>query len=230
MTSHAPTQKPCTLDIIDLGHADYEKTLKLQYSLQNRRRQGKVQDTVLIAEHPPTITFGVREGINRLVADRNFLKEAGIELVHTNRGGGATAHNPGQVVCYPILDLTRRSMRVDDYISTLEDIGVCLLEKLCVSAKRREGFPGLWVGASDGEGTAHVKKIASIGIHLSGMVTAHGIAINIQNDLSIFDHIVPCGMDGVSLTSVREVTGLEQDMGEVRRLLEGCVRKYLALG
>ena len=117
---------------------------------------------------------------------------------------------------------------MDEYISILEDIGVCLLEKLGVTAMRREGFPGLWVEVAGGEGSFLLKKIASIGIHLSGMVTSHGMAINIQNDLSIFDHIVPCGIEGISLTSVKEETGTEHDMGKVRKILAGCVKDHLA--
>jgi len=228
MTSRKPTSKPAPLEIMDLGHAGYEKILKLQYSVQSMRRQGKVKDTVLVVEHPPTITFGVREGINRLAVGKKELEKRGIALVKTNRGGGATAHNPGQVVCYPILDLQERSLSVDEYVASLEDIGISLLERLGVHALRREGFPGLWVQAFGGEGTALWKKIASIGIHLSGMVTAHGMAMNIQNDLSIFNHIVPCGIEGISLTSVREETGREYDMQEVKRILGECVRGRLA--
>jgi lipoate-protein ligase B len=187
-----------------------------------------VKDTVLLVEHPPTITLGRREEINTIAADRETLGRLGITLVETDRGGGATAHNPGQLVVYPIIDLGRRSMPVDVYIHLLEDVGLCLLKRLDVTADRREGFPGLWVG--DGGGRGPIKKIASIGIHLAGMVTAHGMAINIQNDLSIFAHIVPCGLEGVSLTSVKEVTGIDHDMGEVKGLLAGCVKGRLAPG
>lgn len=228
MTSHKPISKSASLEIIDLGHAEYEKILKLQYNLQNKRRQGKVEDTVLVVEHPPTITFGVREDINLLAVDRNTLEERGIALVKTNRGGGATVHSPGQIVCYPILDLQRRSLRVDEYVALLEDIGIRLLEKLGVIAHRRKGFPGLWVKASSGDDAIPWRKIASIGIHLAGMVTAHGMAINIQNDLAMFNYIIPCGIEGVSMTSVRVETGTEHDMAEVKRLLVECVRERLA--
>jgi len=188
-----------------------------------------VKDTVLLVEHPPTITLGRREEINTLAVDREALGRMGIELVTTNRGGGATAHNPGQIVIYPILDLNKRSMHVDEYIHLLEEIGICLLERLGVQAERREGFPGLWVRDGDG-GTGPIKKIAAIGIHLAGMVTSHGMAINIANDLSIFSHIVPCGLEGVTLASVKEVTGTNHDMAEVKRLLVGCVKNNLAPG
>ena len=226
MTSHKPASEGVSIEIVDLGHAEYEEILRLQYSLQKRRRQGKVRDTVLIVEHPPTITFGVREGINSLLTDRSALEQRGITFVQTDRGGGATAHNPGQVVCYPILDLQRRSMQVDEYVHALEDIGMDLLERLGVNAERREGFPGLWVKTSGGAGT--MKKIASIGIHLSGMVTSHGVAININNDLEIFSHIIPCGIKGVALTSVKQLTSKEHDMEKVKKLLQECVKDRLS--
>jgi lipoate-protein ligase B len=185
---------------------------------------------VLVVEHPPTITFGVREDINLLAVDRKVLGKRGVALVKTNRGGGATVHSPGQIVCYPILDLQRRSLRVDEYIALLEDIGIRLLEKLGVTAHRREGFPGLWVKASSGDDAIPYRKIASIGIHLAGMVTAHGMAVNIRNDLAMFNYIIPCGIDGVSMTSVREETGTEHDMAEVKRLLVECVKEHLTPG
>jgi len=230
MSSRTTLSEDASVQVIDLGHADYRETLRLQYSLQNERRQGKVKDTLLLVEHPPTITLGLREEINTLAVDRESLDYMGVDLVSTNRGGGATAHNPGQLVIYPIVDLNKRSMHVDEYVHLLEDIGICLLERLGVQAKRREGFPGLWVGDSGGEGPDSMKKIASIGIHLAGMVTSHGMAINIANDLFIFSHIVPCGLEGISLTSVKEVTGIDHDMNEVKRLLVGCVNSRLAPG
>ena len=119
------------------------------------------------------------------------------------RGGGATAHNPGQLVFYPIVHLQELRLGVNEYVRTLEAIGIELLAGLGVRERRRKGFPGLWVGQ---------RKIASVGVRVSRFVTCHGMAINIQNDLSIFNFMVPCGLDGVVMTSAQRETGKTYDM------------------
>ena len=141
-----------------------------------------------------------------------------IDVVDIRRGGGTTAHNPGQLVFYPILHLQQLNLGISEYIRELESIGVELLEQLGVHAERQKGFPGLWIGT---------KKIASIGVRVSKFITFHGMAINIQNDLSIFEFITPCGLDDVKMTSVLKETGKRHSMSQVKeRLSQLLIRHF----
>jgi lipoate-protein ligase B len=198
------------LDIRDCRLAEYRAVLDLQQQLQEQRRAGSIGDTLLIVEHPPVITLGARRSANRLLVSDEELAHQNIDVVEIRRGGGATAHNPGQLVFYPILHLQELRLGVNEYVRTLEAIGIELLDGLGVRSDRRKGFPGLWVGQ---------RKIASIGVRVSRFVTCHGMAINIQNDLSIFNAIVPCGLDGVTMTSAQQETGKSWDMATVKRQL-----------
>ena len=205
------------LDVRDCGVAPYRDVLALQESLRDRRREGEVPDTVLIVEHPPVITLGARTSANRLLVEAEELSRRGIAVVEIRRGGGATAHNPGQLVFYPILHLHGLGMDVGTYVRTLEAIGIDLLNRLGVASERRKGLPGLWVGA---------RKIASVGVRVSRFVTCHGMAINVRNDLSLFDCMIPCGLDGVEMTSVQKETGKAHDMGRVKIELGALLRRY----
>ena len=209
------------LDVRDCGVAPYRDVLALQESLRDRRREGEVPDTVLIVEHPPVITLGARTSANRLLVEAEELSRRGIDVVEIRRGGGATAHNPGQLVFYPILHLHGLGMDVGTYVRTLEAIGIDLLNRLGVTSERRKKLPGLWVGQ---------RKIASVGVRVSRFVTCHGMAINVQNDLSLFDCMIPCGLDGVDMTSVQKETGKVHDMGRVKIELDALLRRYLGHG
>jgi lipoate-protein ligase B len=206
---HRPQACSC-LCVRDCGLAEYRQVLALQQELQERRRIGEVGDTVLIVEHPAVITLGARKTANRLLVDPAELARRGIDVVEIRRGGGATAHNPGQLVFYPIVHLQDLRLGVNEYMRTLEAIGIELLGGLGVESTRRKGFPGLWVGE---------RKIASIGVRVSRFVTSHGMALNIQNDLNIFNCMVPCGLDGVVMTSARKETGRTYDMGQIKEQL-----------
>ncbi len=207
------------LHIIDCGLANYREVLQLQHQLREKRHRGEIPDTVLIVEHSPVITLGARQSINKLLADRKDLAQKYIDVVDIRRGGGTTAHNPGQLVLYPILNLQELNLGISEYIRELESIGTKLLEQLDVQAKRRKGFPGLWVGA---------KKIASIGVRVSKFITYHGMAINIQNDLSIFDFITPCGLDGVEMTSVLKETGKRCSINQVKEGLSQLLIRHFS--
>ena len=198
------------LHIIDCGLADYRDVLQQQHQLCKERQQGKIPNTVLITEHPPVITLGARQSANKLLASRSDLAQQNIDVVDIRRGGGTTAHNPGQLVFYPILYLPDLGLGISEYIRKLEAIGIELLEQLNVKTQRRKGFPGLWVND---------RKIASIGVRVSKFVTYHGMAININNDLSIFDYLIPCGLENVKMTSVLNETGKKHPMNEVKSCL-----------
>jgi lipoate-protein ligase B len=209
------------LTVQDCGLAKYREALALQQRLQQERRAGRIEDTVLIVEHPPVVTLGARKSANRLLVNQDELTRQGIELVEIRRGGGVTAHNPGQLVFYPILNLQQLGLSVNEYVRALESVGIDLLGGLRVIAGRRQGLPGLWVGE---------KKIASIGVRVSRAVTCHGMAINIQNELGIFDLLVPCGLDGVEMTSVEKETGRTNDMRRIKERLTLLLQRYFGRG
>ena len=202
--------KTCSLRICDCGLVDYKPILQLQLDLCKKRKIDQIPNTVLIVEHNPVITLGARSSFNKLLVEKEQLAEKQIEVVEIRRGGGSTAHNPGQLVFYPIVDLRQLNLGVGEYVRSLEAIGIELLEQLDVSSNRRKGFPGLWVGE---------QKIASIGVRVKKSITFHGMAININNDLSIFDTMIPCGLDGVEMTSVEKQIGKKSDMNDVKKNL-----------
>ncbi len=203
------------LQVCDLGLISYAEALARQQELAQRRHEDRTGDTVLIVEHPPVITLGARASENRLLAEPGELERRGIALVQVRRGGGTTAHNPGQIVFYPILRLKGLRLGVNEYIRSLESVGIALLQSVGVSAERRKGYPGLWI---DG------RKIASIGVQVKRWITMHGMAINVNNDLSIFEAMVPCGIDGVRMTSVQNETGRAADLPALKqRLGELCM-------
>lgn len=208
------------LEIRDSGLADYREILQIQHILCEKRARGEIPNTVMIVEHPAVITFGARQSRNKLLASREDLTQRKIDLVNIRRGGGTTAHNPGQLVFYPILSLKQLQLGISEYIRELETIGVELLRQLDVDATRRKGLPGLWV---------EDRKIASIGVRVSKLTTYHGMAINIQNDLSIFDLIVPCGLDNVEMTSVLKETGKRHSMARVKEQLAKLLTTHFSV-
>ncbi|UCF43034.1 MAG: lipoyl synthase [Planctomycetota bacterium] len=208
-----------SLQIRDCGLADYREVLQLQHDLREKRVLCQIPDTVLIAEHTPVITLGAKQSANKLLAEPSELTRQGIDVVDIRRGGGATAHNPGQVVFYPILSLKDLGIGINEYIRELEAIGSELLEQLGIRCQRRKGLPGLWV---------EKRKIASIGVRVSKSVTYHGMAINIQNDLSIFDFFVPCGLNGVKMASVLKETSKHHSMSEIKQKLGQLLTKHFS--
>lgn len=211
-------EKQHSLRILDMGLADYRLVLAKQMALQEQRKAQTIADTVLVVEHPPVITLGARASANRLLVPEQTLNKQGIDLVRVRRGGGGTAHNPGQLVFYPILNLQERHWGISEYISILEAIGIDLLADLGVQAGQKTGERGLWVGSC---------KIASIGVRISRSVTHHGMAINIKNDLRIFEYLVPCGLDGVIITSAQRETGKQYTMQGVKQKLIKLLNNYV---
>jgi len=180
----------------------YGQALSLQLELCAQRQADEINNTVLIVEHPPVITLGARKTENKLKTNAEQIIACGVEVLTVGRGGGTTAHNPGQLVFYPIIKLKSLGLGVTEYIRQLEGIGIALLAELGITTQRRKGYPGLWVGQ---------KKIASIGVQIKKWVTFHGMAINLDNDLAIFNHIIPCGLNGVMMTSAQQETGRPVD-------------------
>ncbi len=214
----AQTQSTEDPVFIDCGTIAYAEALELQFLLQKERTEKTIPNVYLLLEHPPVITMGARKADNKLLTQPEEMREMGIHLEQIRRGGGATSHNPGQLVIYPIIDLRSLGFRVVPYVHYLEQIGMELMARYGIVCDRRKGFPGLWV---DGE-----RKIASIGVQINVGVTMHGIAINLNNDLSIFGHIIPCGLEGVVMTSVEREAGGEVfiDMQEAKEFaVKSCI-------
>jgi lipoic acid synthetase len=236
--SMAEKIKNHSLCVRDCGLVDYREVLQTQHELRDQRREGKIPNTVLIVEHHPVITLGARQSANKLLANQEDLAKQHIDVVDIRRGGGTTAHNPGQLVFYPILHLQELGLGITEYIRKLETIGIELLEQLGVRTNRRKGFPGLWVLHEKSKtenlhrtpygGKSEIYKIASIGVRVSKSITYHGMAINIQNDLSIFDLLVPCGLDGVEITSVLKETGKHRSMSELKQNLSKLLIKHFS--
>ncbi|MFA5291875.1 MAG: lipoyl synthase [Phycisphaerae bacterium] len=192
------------INIIDCGIKDYNTVLAMQEKAMLALQTEAGEEVIFIVEHPPVITLGARNSANKLLKDSDAIEQAGIEIIQIRRGGGSTAHNPGQIVIYPIINLKKHSLGVSDYVRLLEKIGIEFLAELGVKSETKKGFPGLWI---------ENRKIASIGVQIKKWITFHGIAININNDLSIFDFIIPCGLDNVIMTSAEKELRLRQGYG-----------------
>jgi lipoate-protein ligase B len=189
------------------GQVPYLEGVELQSRLRERRQAGEIPDSLLLLEHPPTYTKGRRSERADLPMGEEWYWSQGIEVHGTSRGGRVTYHGPGQLVGYPI-------MRVGDVIAFLRRIEWAIITALAdegVEAEVREGLTGVWVGE---------RKIGSIGLHVSRGVSMHGFAVNVDCDLQPFEWIVPCGIDGVRMTSLYLATGLTDRMG--------CFRKRVA--
>jgi lipoyl(octanoyl) transferase len=179
--------------VVHLGQMEYREAYALQERVRSARQDERVPDTMLLLEHPPVYTRGRRTGPGELPMGEDWYRAQGIDVVDVDRGGRVTYHGPGQLVGYPIM----RTADVLAFVRTMEQAIVSALAEEGVEARVRtpEGadFTGVWAGES---------KIASIGVHVARGVTTHGFAVNVQNDLQPFEWVVPCGLEGVHMTSL----------------------------
>jgi lipoyl(octanoyl) transferase len=191
-----------------LGLVPYTAALDLQKSLVEERRAGRIPDTLLLLEHPPVITLGVKlaDARTHIVAPPELLAARGVEVVETGRGGDVTYHGPGQLVAYPILDLKPDRQDVHRYVRDLEAVMIGLCAAYGVAANRIAGLSGTWVGE---------RKIGAIGVRISRWITSHGLAFNVSTDLSFFDLIVPCGIADKGVTSLSLEVGRHVSTDEV---------------
>lgn len=178
-----------------LGEKPYEEVWAWQEQVRTSMLQRPQNGRVLLVQHPPTISIGRGESGENLSQGKEELIRAGFDVVETNRGGKVTYHGPGQLVAYPIIHLASHQLGVRDYVYLLEQTMIDSLGRVGVTAHRRDGFPGVWVG---------IRKIGSIGIHIRKQVSIHGLALNISPNLSHFDVITPCGISGVQMTSAEQ--------------------------
>lgn len=180
--------------VTDLGRRGYGEVLELQRRLCRARQSGALaDDLLLLVEHDPVVTLGRGTKETSLPIPPDAIRQRGVEVFEVERGGDVTFHGPGQLVGYPILDLTHHRQDLHWYLRAVEEALIDALGTLGIPAERRPGLTGVWTRG---------RKIASIGIHVKQWVTFHGFALNVSTDLSFFDLIVPCGIDGVTMTSV----------------------------
>ncbi|HEY3746485.1 MAG TPA: lipoyl(octanoyl) transferase LipB [Gemmatimonadaceae bacterium] len=186
---------------VPLGRVAYEEALELQRHIARDRITGALpQDVLLLVEHPPVVTLGRASKGKHLIASPEFLRSKGVELFEVERGGDVTFHGPGQLVGYPIVDLKRHRLDLHWYLRKIEESLINTLADYDIIAERNPSFTGVWTKG---------KKIASIGVHARDWVTWHGFALNVTTDLSYFDLMVPCGIDGVVMTSIARELGTE---------------------
>ncbi len=189
---------------------EYEETLQLQETIREQRWQGKGGELLLLLQHPPVYTIGVRPALDNLLSPLKELKEKGIKVIRTNRGGDITFHGPGQLVAYPILSLSRFRLDIPSYVRSLEEVVIHLLEDYGLKGERVPDYPGVWV---DG------KKIAAVGINIKKGIAIHGFALNVNTDLDYFTNIHPCGIQGCTVTSLHVLLGYQPPLLEVMERL-----------
>lgn len=229
------------ISVLQLGTVDYRTALRLQQKLVGLRQEGRVGDVLLLLEHTPVITLGRNAKAQNIVASRELLAQRGVEVFECDRGGDVTFHGPGQLVAYPIFDLrglpsksgTRKTMGIIEFVRGLEEVLIRACADYGIPTKRISGLTGVWTngypiaprpatpGSPDESSTFNPPeaKIAALGIHVSRGVTSHGVALNVQTDLSFFHLIIPCGIASKPVTSMAKELGRELPILEVAHAL-----------
>lgn len=186
------------LEVRHLGVMPYDDAWTLQKEIARRRITGETpHDVLLLVEHPPVVTLGRSTKPGHLLAGAEVLAAAGVALREVERGGDVTVHEPGQLVAYPIVDLKRHRQDLHWYLRQVEEAVIVALRAFGLETTRVPGLTGVWIDDASGR-----RKLASIGVHARDWVTWHGVALNVVNDLTTFRFTVPCGIDGVTMTTV----------------------------
>lgn len=199
-----------TLTYCDLGFIEYKKAWDLQKNIFNLRNEGSVTDILFLLEHPNTYTLGKTADKQHLISNEDYLEKNKFSVFEIDRGGDITYHGPGQIVGYPIINLTDWKQDTHKYLRALEEVIINTCNELGITAERNQKYTGVWVND---------KKIAAIGIKVSRWITMHGFAFNINTDLSFFGGIIPCGITDKEVTSLKNELGKEQDISLVKSLL-----------
>ena len=196
------------------GLADYAESLELQRDLARARVSGDLSDDLLILlQHPRVITLGRGASESNIKATAALLDQRGVELHEVERGGDVTYHGPGQLVGYPIIDLTHHKQDLHWYLRQLEEVLIRALAVFGIVGSRVAGYTGVWV---------ENRKIASIGVHVTRWVTFHGFALNVSTDLSNFELIVPCGIEAVHMTSIEKEAGRSCSVADAAQQVAEC--------
>ena len=194
------------IDILNLGIKPYKEVWDLQKELVEKRRNGQINDTLILVEHEPVYTLGKN-------ADENHILQHSpqdVKTYHTERGGDVTFHGPGQLVGYPILDLHNYKKSISWYMRSLEQLIIDTLAEYGITAERKVGLTGVWVGD---------EKIAALGVRVTRWVTMHGFALNVTPDLIYYSSIIPCGIFEYGVTSMAKLVTNEITVNSVKRVL-----------
>lgn len=204
-------QTPRPLNVKRLGRLRYAEGLDLQARLVKERQTGAIPDTLLLLEHHPVFTLGRNARRENVLFPDEALRQKGYDVFEAGRGGDVTYHGPGQVVGYPIIDLSPDRKDVHRYVRELEAVMIRCCADFGIEAGRVDGLTGAWVGE---------QKVGAIGVRISRWVTSHGFALNVGTDLSAFDLIVPCGIQDRGVTSLERLVGRPIPLGDVMDRLE----------
>ena len=199
-----------------LGRVSYAEAVELQHAVRDGVRHGEGPERFLLLEHPHVYTLGRNADGGDVLAGPEWLRARGIEVAECNRGGQVTYHGPGQLVGYPVINLSPDRRDIRRYVRDLQEVLIRTLAEYGVEARpgEEQAFIGVWVEES---------KIASIGVHLSRWITTHGFALNVSTDLSYFEGIIPCGLDQVDMTSIERLTGKAPTLSEIAAV---CARHF----
>src|SRR5919108_273712 len=205
--------------VLNLGRVPYVEAWELQRSLAGAVSQGAIPDTVMLLEHPPVVTLGRRTEPGEL----HIPEGADVEIVETDRGGKSTYHAPGQLICYPIFDLTRHGQDVKRYCRDLEEALIRTLAPFGLEATRIEGLTGIWLERPP-------RKIASIGIHVAKWITTHGYALNVDLDTAPFTQwITACGLEDAQFTTITQELARPVSVDEVRPVAVAALAEVFGL-
>jgi len=210
----------------DLGLVDYQDALDYQLQLfnqiidiklKNRKNNTKIEtdNHLIFVEHPNVYTLGKSGDINNLLLNKNELDDKKIQFFNTNRGGDITCHGPGQIVCYPILDLDNFFTDIHKYLRFLEETIIRTLNDFGIVSERSQNETGVWIDSD----LVFSRKICAMGVKASRWVTMHGLALNVNNDLSNFENIIPCGISNKSVTSIQKETGRNISLNQVTKII-----------
>jgi lipoyl(octanoyl) transferase len=203
-------------DVLILGSVSYDQAVLLQESYVNKVAAGKEAEKFILLEHPPVITLGRGFHAENLLYSPEWLRNQGVAVQESGRGGDVTYHGPGQVVGYPILNLQSKP-DLHLYLRNLEELMIRCVRDFGVTAERKKGLTGIWVAD---------EKIGAIGVRVSRWVTSHGFALNVNNDLKYFDYIVPCGIKQHGVTSLQKLLGQQVPLPEVH---DSLIRHFKAI-
>lgn len=204
------------LRVARLGLMPYRKAWALQRALVQLRKAGRIEDTLLLLEHPPVITLGRNAGVESLLWSKEDLSAQGLDLVTSDRGGNATYHGPGQLVAYPILDLQPDMADIPRFVRTLEQVMLDVMKSYDLHGGRMADAPGAWLFAD--QTNPLDRKLGAVGARVSRWVTHHGVALNVNTHLPHFKLIIPCGISDKGVSSLAQELGRQLDFKEVQEL------------
>lgn len=223
----------------DLGRIDYQEAWDLQKRLLQQAIDRKTangglaeeeridtEDHLLFCEHPPVYTLGKSGSRENILISDHEMEERGVSFYHIDRGGDITYHGPGQLVAYPVIDLEHYFTDIGRYLRTLEEAVIRTIGEYGLEGERSEGATGVWLDTQD---PSRARKICAMGVKCSRWVTMHGIALNVNNDLSYFDHIVPCGIPDKGVTSIQKELGEEVSLPDVKERLKRSIAALFAM-